>query len=479
MLDLYQTLSKSAKGFGLVIVLILLAAFLVRFYGLGQEVFWLDEIMSVKLADQSPISRLITQVLVNDGTPPLYHLLLKMWRLPCRSPEWTRLFSLIASVACVGAMGILAAMLGGKRLAALSMLLMTVSQYQVYYAQEARVYAWLMLTSVLSWTFLFAASSSPHRKALWTGYVLTTLVGIYLHYVFWFAVLAQMAWVGFHCVTSRQFLIERRRPLLTVLCSGLLASTPMFWFLLKQYNNGCTNWIPPMNLSNAWAIVGSMASGISIPTKPWLVWAAILLAMVGWFRFAVSSEWKSLPTSLILAATLLTTGIMISISTLRPVVLHGTRFLSITQPFFVLAIAAGYLKLRPKLATLGLAAICCLWVFADVNAYRCIHKRRYDVAARFVVDEALENDRVIIAPAYSYECLLFFEPKIPSALDLPQEQWALELPQQINAGTRIWVLSVSPVQLYQEKILGQHAQRVLTVRVSQGPYLRIARYEKQ
>jgi mannosyltransferase len=116
--------------------------------------FWIDEGLSVGISSHHLLD--IPDVLRQDGSPPLYYLLLNVWMSVFGSGEAdTHAMSvacalLIVPVAWVGARAMF-----GDRAAWIAALLATLNPFLTYYAQESRMYALVaLLSTVVAATFV-------------------------------------------------------------------------------------------------------------------------------------------------------------------------------------------------------------------------------------------------------------------------------------------------------------------------------------
>ena len=133
--------------------LILLAAAL-RFYRLGAQSLWSDEGNSLTLA-QAGLAEIAARTAF-DIHPPLYYWLLKLWlALFGRSEFAARSLSAMLGVLLVALIFRLGARFFGPKAGAAAAFMAAISPFQVYYAQEARMY---MLLATIS-GFLFLVSS--------------------------------------------------------------------------------------------------------------------------------------------------------------------------------------------------------------------------------------------------------------------------------------------------------------------------------
>ncbi len=183
----------------LLILLLFLAAGL-RFYRLDAQSLWNDEGNSARLAERS--LDLIVAGAKGDIHPPGYYLALHYWRVLFGHSELAlRGLSAVCSVALVGLAFVLGRRLFDDETAGLiGAALTAVNPFQVYYAQETRMYALLALWAAAStWglvDWIVGMGSSRRRRWALVVFVLAATAGLYTHYAFPFVWLAQNLAVG-------------------------------------------------------------------------------------------------------------------------------------------------------------------------------------------------------------------------------------------------------------------------------------------
>ncbi len=308
-------LSLSRHGTWLLLAVILMLAGGLRLYRVDAQSFWNDEGNAARLAERS--LSLIVEGARGDIHPPGYYLALHYWRaLFGQSEAALRGLSALCSVALVGF-----AFLLGRRLfedevvGLVAATLVALNPFQVYYAQEARMYAMLALWALASTWGLVAwwhaprpdgSTGSPRRlvegprpesdpelaegplegprpdgstgspRRLIEGprwplvvFVLTAAAGLYTHYAFPFVWLAQNICVGVWAWGSRgrEGLL---RPLLTW---GVAQAAVVVLYLpwLPVAWRQVTSWSPgrePYRLLEALADVWRLLSfGRTVPTE--------------------------------------------------------------------------------------------------------------------------------------------------------------------------------------------------------------------
>jgi len=133
---------------------IILLALGLRFHRLDAQSFWNDEGTSVALAQRDLPT--ITRNAANDIHPPLYYYLLRGWMIlfgratPAGGEFVARSLSALLGAALVVGSYALARRLWGGRVALLAAFFSSLSPFQIYYSQEARMYIVVALWGLLS-----------------------------------------------------------------------------------------------------------------------------------------------------------------------------------------------------------------------------------------------------------------------------------------------------------------------------------------
>ena len=122
--------------------LVLAAA--LRVFRLGHQSLWIDELISLQLATYTQGIEFWRGLLV-DIHGPFTSMLLHGWTRFGEGEAWLRLLYAIASLATIPVMYRLAADLFGSSAGKAAALLLAVSPFHVWYAQEIRNYAWFIL----------------------------------------------------------------------------------------------------------------------------------------------------------------------------------------------------------------------------------------------------------------------------------------------------------------------------------------------
>src|SRR4051812_63838 len=136
-------------------------AFKVR--GLGSA-YWIDEGLSVGIGSHPLFD--IPGLLVQDGSPPLYYMLLHVWMGWFGTSEWaTQSLSTIIGLLCVPAAFWAGNVMMGRRAAWAAAGIAAVNPFLTLHAYEARMYALLVLLGILTSTAFVLAF--VQRRGRW------------------------------------------------------------------------------------------------------------------------------------------------------------------------------------------------------------------------------------------------------------------------------------------------------------------------
>ena len=145
----------------------------------------------------APLAGIIDAIHADLDTPPLHPFLVHAILRLGNSEFVLRLPAAFPSILCIPLMFVLARRLLGRRTGLLAALMMALSPFAVYYAQEARMYALMLMFTLLTvYCLVRALAVSPGAAAVeeqqargnvaeglwWTGFVLAAALGLYNHF---------------------------------------------------------------------------------------------------------------------------------------------------------------------------------------------------------------------------------------------------------------------------------------------------------
>lgn len=167
------------------IFLILLLGFILRLILINQS-FWLDEAISALIASK-PFPSQWTEIF-GDFQPPLYYIFLHFYmQIPVLGEWFLRLPSVLFGLLTILAVYKFTKDLFDKKTAVIASLLLSVSQFHIYYSQELRMYSSFGLLSMLSLWFFY--------RQKWLLLTMINLMGIYTSYMYFLLVVPQGIWL--------------------------------------------------------------------------------------------------------------------------------------------------------------------------------------------------------------------------------------------------------------------------------------------
>lgn len=181
---------------------------LIRFYNIDVRSLWLDEAITVNLA-QSGIKDIILNRASTGIHPPLYFIFIRTWILVFGDSEVAlRSFSAIFSTLSIPLIYMLTSKVFDSVTAIISALLFAFSPFQLYYSQEARMYPLLTFFLVLSLYLLYKWSNSEFRseKKVLIGLTAINVLSLYTHVYSTFLIALQNLYVLFIKLKDRKAL---------------------------------------------------------------------------------------------------------------------------------------------------------------------------------------------------------------------------------------------------------------------------------
>ncbi len=263
------------------LLLIILLAFLLRAYRLDNQSYWIDEGWTLYFANLTPseLWQLLQTVVIK---PPFYYLTIVYWvKLLGQSEYALRFYSLFFGVLAVPLTYRLAKDLGGIALGLTAALLTAVSPYQIWHAQDARMYSLLTAASLMSMMgfvrIINQKSVSPFTPYL--IYIFGTEWAIMIHYHAFVLIGIQ----GLFLLITWQRHWRSYMRWGSTLGVVLLLYAPWFmrtWGLVKSYDN----WIEQPTLFDSYlrsAIAYSVGELVPRPQALWLTLPFGVLYFIG------------------------------------------------------------------------------------------------------------------------------------------------------------------------------------------------------
>ena len=321
------------------------------FWQLGSPSYFIDEGFSV-MHSLPAIHALFHEVAHTETTPYTYFLFLHEWIIRTGSQaEWvTRLPSAVAGLALVGSVYWMARAFVTRWVALGAAALCAISPLIQSYAQEARVYTFLMLALVIMvGATVRACQRVQGRTALLTLGAVMALLAMWLHYTAISVILPLAVWVA-----TRSELSRRARGAFIAVC--VVAVGTVMPLLLEQYsvfpNGGAIKG--QINLNNAISVIGTpLGARVGTPVDVRTVAGAVVVLMA----IAALLLRRRRPVAqrglLVALGAVGVLGIFLLDLTGKHIMI--TRYTAVTAPFLATAIAAAFTQL-PRVGAAALAA---------------------------------------------------------------------------------------------------------------------------
>jgi hypothetical protein len=314
--------------------------------------FWIDEGLSVGIADR-PLSD-IPLALREDGSPPLYYMLLHFWLdVAGRSESGVRALSLLFALLAIPVSFWAGRVIWGSNKAAwFAAVLAAFNPFLAQYAQEARMYslvALLAIPATACFIKAYALDGTGSRRPWIAGFAISVAAALYTHnWPIFFTMAAAVAWALLWLLAAK----PRRRELLR---DGLFGFGGLFILYLP--------WVPTTLYQAAhtgapWADAPALDSLFGVPSvllgrMPQIVLlicaGAGVIALVKFQNGRLGERGRAAACLAIIAV--LTPTIAWTLSQASPA--WANRYLAVALPPFLL-LAAGGLACARGLGVVGL-----------------------------------------------------------------------------------------------------------------------------
>ena len=301
----YEAIREAARArsrtFWIVAGLTVLAATL-RFATLGAQAYHHDEIVTASRVLRDGFWHAMEAVGFSESAPPLYYALAWVWtQLTGTGEVGLRSVSALAGVATVPVAYLLGAELSSRRAGIVAAALVAVNPMLLWYSQEARSYALLvLLTAAAALYFVRALHDVPVERGpygpLSTGTSTrrrdTTLWGVFsalalaTHYFAIFPIALEAAWL----------LWRRRREAFAGLWIVLLAGLALGPLAIHQMSLGHAEWIGDRSLGHrVWEagvtfVVGETGDIVSRPETVLPAVVPLLAVLAGLLLLALRAD---------------------------------------------------------------------------------------------------------------------------------------------------------------------------------------------
>ena len=467
-----------------------------RFATLAHQSLDEDETVSLWLMHHS-LGGLWRDIPRTESTPPLFYVAEWAWtRIFGTGAAGLRSLSAVVGVATVPVCWAAAREAGGRRAGTVAAVLAALSPAALWYSQEARSYALLMLFSAASLLFLQRVLGGGGRRSL-VGWTLCAALAVASHYFAVFVVAPEAAWLLATGAPTR----SRRERLVAVVALAAvgLALLPL---ALTQSRNGGSSWIGDIPL---WGRLTDVPPQLMLGDgRPLLSWSfatvlAIPLLAPAAYVLLFGRRRERSAVALPVAIGLIAVALPVAIDLAGRHILLDRNLLGAGAVLLIAcAIAMGSRRLG-RVGLVAAAVVACLFAADLAMAFTNPRMQREPWAAaarglgQATVPRAIVFGPNVSNPPPAPELVTFQAAYLPSMLTMPDRGWNVreidELdvrddlsdtdprPQPVSpgrgwrlvarAGTQTWTLyrfqtarprHVTPDQLFAENLLANREQ---------------------
>jgi 4-amino-4-deoxy-L-arabinose transferase-like glycosyltransferase len=347
--------------------------------------YWGDEAIAIGIAVH-PVSSL-PHYLVNDGSPPLYYVMLHYWmRLFGRSETATHALSMLPALLAIPVAwwsgGRLFSRWAGRAAAAL----VATCAYFDYYSTETRMYSWLALTAIAAVT-VFVLAYRGAGKRYWAGAIVLMTAVLYFQY-YGLYLLAATVMVG----AAGSLRARSRAKLRATLAYGLACAAAFApWapqFLYQLHHTGAP-WAPHPSVLDLFGDSFNALASAGWAGALFGIAVAVLAALSPAFRCSAGTERAvdaptadSGPSALALATAVPIVAVLLAWLVGQVVSSWNPRYLGIAVVPAMLALGGGLARARRGLLGLlvAVAALAATSVPVLVDRAVTVQTSKSDVA---------------------------------------------------------------------------------------------------
>jgi len=313
--------------------------------------------------------RIAANIALQSTHPPLFFCLLHSWFgvVNPLSPNWVwtlRAFSVFWGVSAIAAIYLLNTKAFSPSAGLMAAVMMAVSPFGVYLSQEARHYTLPVLLINLALLGLILIQqdivNKRFRVGIWIFWTTVNIIGLYVHYFFILALVAEIVTLLGVMYWYRHNLLRYIIALTLAILAIIVSFIPWLPILIGHFTRPETSWIPsPHNVAPLYQILAAwLLTIVALPVENQPIAIAILsgLGMVifgGWVLWrsfsGIKQLWR-LPTTNLSTVTLAGFTLVVLLEFLAIVYFLGKdltitpRYNFVYYPAFLALVAAGLNK---------------------------------------------------------------------------------------------------------------------------------------
>ena len=267
-------------------IIIFVLALAVRLLGIATRPIWYDEAFSILFSEKG-ISPMLYGTLAATGSgtadihPISYYTLLWLWmKVFGESLISVRILSIITGMGVVCLIYLIGRELFGETTAQLAMLFTALAPFQIHYAQEIRMYAFMAMWLLLA-TYAYLRGARSRQRRWWIIFAIAAALAQYAHNL-----------AAFYLIPLAITPIFQRdwKSLKAVLLAGLGAVVLYIPWLIELPGQFAkveqSYWVARPDLSRLFTLLLVFTTNLPLPNNwlPIALFIALLLMIVGIFQ---------------------------------------------------------------------------------------------------------------------------------------------------------------------------------------------------
>lgn len=254
--------------------LLIALGFGLRLFHLDRQSLWFDDIITVHLAKLPLVAGLDGLLSQGIQLTPQYHWITKAWLLVGDSEWLLRFPSLCFSLLAIPLMFQLGQCYFGRDVGLLSAAIITLNPYQIWYAQEVKVYS-LLLVAAIGSMYAFVRLLQGGRKQSAIQLVIFNMLGFGSHYFMFLLPTVQFIFIVLHF--KRYYAHLRTWLLINILSASILLPWFGYIFVRQHFTTGI-GWIPAPILTDPLLTIWNFTIGYQEEFTPALIVSLFIVA---------------------------------------------------------------------------------------------------------------------------------------------------------------------------------------------------------
>jgi 4-amino-4-deoxy-L-arabinose transferase-like glycosyltransferase len=385
----------------ILLTLLIILGLIVRLYDLDGESIWTDEGHTIYGAALNP-EELIKEN-SRDNHPPLYSLILHYWMdIVPHTPFYLRLLSVIFGVLSIFLIYEVGRELIDKNVGLISAFLLSLSVFHIYFSQEVRSYAFVVVLILLSFLIFIKLIKNPTSYRIILFIIINVLL-LYTHFLGWFILLAQNVYylIRFplnvnqfkYAIIINVIILLLYLPWLNVMVSRLSSIQEEFWVLLPSW----------LAIPQTFLIYSGTYTFFGICLL--ILFSLLCLnSLISYNKRRFRINWNTNDNRYLLVVWLWIPILIPFILSFVLTPIYITRITVGASLALYLLIAFGINKISKKVLRIGLLIVILIFSLANLGIYyNETNKERWDEMTEYIELNALPGDLLIFHAGFGLD----------------------------------------------------------------------------